>query len=541
MLTKYLSIKKFLLIIFFITFLLRVINLQFPSLTIDEARVAYRGYTIATIGRDEFGRSFPILFNSLEDYQLPVPSYLTALGIFIFGKNDFGARIPFVLIGSVLIFLIYKIGKNITNKPEVGIFSALVAAFSPVLIFLSRTPNEIIVLATLFSVLYLILIKEKFKALDFFIIALISILAVLTSKYAWFILGPFVCFTIFKYQTSLVFKKKIFITAGAFLISFVAIFLFLQIPQSKRSLVENNFTLFSDVTISNGISKTRGQGALSGWPPSLGRILFNKSEFISTGLVHWVSNLQPSIYFGEFDGSGRMGLIGLGAWAKILVVPLFLGLILLVKDIHKNKRSLLGYFLLFTWPALFIYPKFEPGLVVLTIPFVAVIIGLGISKLNKKIIILILLLVIGEVVLSLSYLSFQQKSTNEERPAWLGSLIGDIKKESESQSIAVSDDIAKDMVPYIGWYSIKNPQDTFFKVDSPYKFRQTKLKNIRLIGADGSFRQCGKDEKITLFLSERDIQKAADHFDPKVLRAYLDKLNKDRVYFVSGGVCLSEK
>ena len=70
-------------IIIFLAFFIRVYNLPFPAFTADEARIAYRGYTLANLGKDEMGRTFPVIFNSLSDYQLPVTSYLAAFGEFL--------------------------------------------------------------------------------------------------------------------------------------------------------------------------------------------------------------------------------------------------------------------------------------------------------------------------------------------------------------------------------------------------------------------------------------------------------------------------
>src|SRR3989344_2682579 len=97
-----------LLLIIFAAFIIRILNLPFPVFTSDEASVAFRGYTLATTAKDELGRVAPILFNSSEYYQLPAVSYITALGMLVFGKTDFGARAPFILTSVVIVLLIFK-------------------------------------------------------------------------------------------------------------------------------------------------------------------------------------------------------------------------------------------------------------------------------------------------------------------------------------------------------------------------------------------------------------------------------------------------
>lgn len=529
--------KKLLLVIILAAFFIRLLNLEFPAFTADEARIAYRGYTLSKTFNDELGRPHPLVFNSLIDYQLPVTSYLTALGVFIFGKSDLGARIPFILIGTVLVLMVYKIGILITQKRTLGILAALLTAFSPVLIFLSKIPNETIVLALLFCLLYYFLTKERMKALDILVIILAALGAVLTSKYSWFILGPFVWLTLIAYQTNLDIKRKFIITSSVFLISIFSLLIFLQVPQSKRSLEENNFSIFNNMTIQNGISKLRGQGMESGWPGLIDKILFNKSQFALVGLMHWSSNLSPSIHFGEFDSKGEVGFLGVGAWAKILIIPAGLGIIFLIKKGRRAQKLLLLYPLFLTWPALFNYPDVTLGLVALTFPFIAILIALGFNYLNKKITLLIIALMILEIVVNLFYLPLHQKSSQEFRPSWIKALALDINDSKKIKLTAVSDDINMDMTPLITWYTVSDPKEGYLNIDWAYKFRQTSLNNFKTIGADGSFFECNQNTQLALFVSERDMKKI-DEIEFNSRKSYKDDRGKDKAFLLSDGVCI---
>ena len=121
--------KVSLVLLLFFAFLIRLFPLDFPKFTQEEARIAFRGYTLSTSGKDELGRPFPLLFNSLTDYQLPAVSYITASGEILFGKSDFGARIPFILLGVALVWLIYKIAQIFSPRKEFWFLSAAIIAF----------------------------------------------------------------------------------------------------------------------------------------------------------------------------------------------------------------------------------------------------------------------------------------------------------------------------------------------------------------------------------------------------------------------------
>ncbi|RJQ27903.1 hypothetical protein C4577_00480, partial [Candidatus Parcubacteria bacterium] len=244
-----------LLILLVIAFALRIYNFEEPFFTTDEVRLSYRGYSLVTTGKDEFGRVIPWIFNSLNDYQLPVSSYVSTFGISMFGKSELGARLPFMLTGLVFILLLYYISKMFSSQPSSWYWSGFIAATSPILIFYSKVPNEVIILAVLILYIFYLLSKGKIRNFELCLLFLVILLASLTSKIAWLILFPFTLYVLIVNRGQFFLQQKQIIISCAFLIPLLVIFLFLQIPQSKRSLMENNFSLFSDVTIKNGINK----------------------------------------------------------------------------------------------------------------------------------------------------------------------------------------------------------------------------------------------------------------------------------------------
>lgn len=523
-------------LIFFVSILVRLINLPFPAFTPDEARIAYRGYTLALEGRDEFGRKYPILFNSLSDYQLPAVSYITALGIGLFGKSDFGARMPFVIFGSGLAVLICLVAQLLGKKKATPFISALLIAFSPTLIFLSRVPNEAIVLTFLFTLIFYLLIKKTNSRIDLISILLLIITAFFTSKHAWFILIPFIFFTLYFYQKDIAMKKKTLIFGFTILTTIMAILFFLNIPQAKRSLSENNFSIFSNVTIANGINKLRGQGLESGWPNLLERILFNKSHFLISGFLHWFSNLQPRFYFGQFDEQGLKGFTQQGAFPKILIIPGLLGFIYIIQKGQKREKLLPVYFLILTFPAIFVYPLLSQELITLTLPIAAFIIASGFIELNKKMSLLIATVVVLELLIALFYLDLERMNTNFKRPGWIKEISKEVFVQSINNPTAISDDIVEDVISFIEWYNPVNIHDNYFEVPSPYKFRQQIIKNIRAIGADNQIVNCLENNRV--FASNRDLKKITHDSSVNFDKVYYDSLNQQIAFRMESKLCI---
>lgn len=518
-----------------IAFLFRLFPVDFPFFTSDEARIAVRAQTLAVNGSDELGRKFPVIFNSLSDYELPLTSYTAAAGVSFFGKSDLGVRLPFILV-STLVVLLSSMAASVFNPAQkFRLLVVLITAFSPVLIFLSKVPNEIILLTFLFLLLFYTLTRKKF---NLSLTVITSILLLITSKIAWFTLLPFTIFTllIFRHDLSGKSKLTVFITL---LLTFFTIFLFLKIPQSVRSLMENNFPIFSEITIKNGIDKLRGQGLESGWPSLLERALFNKLHFLFVGFLHWLAHLQPATFFGQFDSTGRFGLVSMGAWSKILIIPFIFAIGQIIRKSDIKNRLLFGYFVVLTLPLLFVYPLNFQNILVVFLPFMSIFIAAGLIGFKRIVRFLTIVIMILEVGINIFYLDEQIKTTNSIRPTWIKAIVEESYVLAQQGEVALSDDIVDDIIPFFGWHTKLKSEYNFSSIDFPYKFRQYELPNIKVIGFDNKFRSCGREENATLILSNRDLDKVKRDFEVSVETTFKDNLNKIAAYKLKDKICIN--
>lgn len=521
--------------IILLALIFRLIPINFPTFTADEARISYRGYTLATRGSDELGRKYPLIFNSLEDYQLPLISYITSVGIGLFGKSEAGARLPFIFIGTTVVWLTFLIASVFNTKYNFRLIVALITAFSPVLIFFSKTPNEIIVLIFLLLLIFYLLTRKNINLLATFTIIVLSLL---TTKISWFILFPFVVCTLFFYQDNLLKIGKILICVGCLLLTILTIGFFLKIPQSFRSLTENNFPIFSNITIKNGINSLRGQGIQSGWPAPIEKLLFNKLHFLSVGFLHWISGLQISIFFSQFDKTGQWGFLSMGAWSKVLIIPFIFGLINLIKKGDLRLKLLPGYFMILTIPLLSVYPKQVPNITAIVLPFMSILITLGLVNMQRWIRLAIILVMILEITINLIYLKPEIKNTNNLRPVWINKIITEGYIKSKTYNVAFSDDIADDVLSFFEWYTPITPTYDFPNIDFPYKFRQYKLSNIKILGHEDNFYNCGLDKPPIIFVSIRDFDKIQKDFQINIENTYFDSLGNKVVYQLKPAICI---
>ena len=128
--------KRIFLILLAIVFLggfLRFWQLgQHPvSLSIDELSIGYNAYSILKTAHDEHGQFLPLAFRSVWDYKAPVLIYLMTPAIALLGLNEFGVRFTIAFLGTLTIFFIYLLTKELTKKEIVALRASFSLAISP--------------------------------------------------------------------------------------------------------------------------------------------------------------------------------------------------------------------------------------------------------------------------------------------------------------------------------------------------------------------------------------------------------------------------
>ncbi|MDP3973541.1 MAG: glycosyltransferase family 39 protein [Candidatus Daviesbacteria bacterium] len=532
--------NNLLLITILLALIIRLINIDFPKFSAEEAQVASRANFLISHGTDELGRKLPFIFNSSYDYQLPLTSYITAFGVLIFSNNDLGVRLPFILIGILIVILIYFISKILFKDKKLAYFSAIIAVASPGLVFFSKIPNEYIVLIVLMLILILLLLQEKIN--KFFIITAV-ILLLMTSKLAWFITVPIILLSFFL-RNDLSRGEKINLIVLGSIPNILMVYIFLNIPQGGRSLIENNFSILNDLSIKNGIDRLRGQ-QIDGWPNLLDRILLNKSFLIIASFFHWLSYLQPSSLFGQIDASGKFGFLNQGGLSKIIIIPLLIGLVHLIKEKNKKVLTFFLFAILLSIPGALIYPKIEIGVLIIILPFLILISAFGMSKLKSAFVNIVIVFIVFEAILNSFFISSNVKISNTDRPFWIKQIVNEAYDYSKVAQVFFSDKIAPDPAPFIFWYTSAAPPISS-KDNFPYKIIQRDIGAIKIINSDRISYQC-KGDKINYFFLNEDESKTFEknattfqNFDTKFERIYADNFNQDRVYLYKSSICLKQ-
>ncbi len=199
--------KIFLIIaIVFIALIARLYKLNEVPIELfgDEIDVGLQAYSLLTTGKDYFGNSFPIMFQSFEERRLPVFIYSAVPFVGIFGLNEWGVRLTGVFWGILGIVGIFLLGQKLYNY-KVGLASAFLLAISPWHLQYSRQAG---IEAGLLLTFIIFALWSFLKGLDDFKWLLVSVVLFGISFYTYAISSLFTA--IFAIVLLLLNYKKIF-------------------------------------------------------------------------------------------------------------------------------------------------------------------------------------------------------------------------------------------------------------------------------------------------------------------------------------------
>lgn len=179
-------------------------------------------------------------------------------------------------------------------------------------------------------------------------------------------------------------KKKILITV--LLLGIICLPLFFgytKLPQFARSLKENNFSLFSDIGILNGINKMRGED-IQASSYFLGKLFYNKSfwliKFVNNILEHFV----PRFYFASGDQDPIHGFSNFGPLFLVLIFPAVNGVLYLIKNNKKITTFLFFWLFSASLPSALMSKSPDQLKFFYCIPAVLITISYGIVYLPKR-------------------------------------------------------------------------------------------------------------------------------------------------------------
>lgn len=136
--------KILLFTVILLAFFLRIYKIaEYPvGLNADEAAIGYNAYSLTVTGKDEFGHPWPINFQSFNDYKPGLYFYLVLPFVKFLGLNELAVRLPSVILGTLTVFFLYflvkEIFKELPSSEDLGLVASLFLAVSPWHLHFSR-------------------------------------------------------------------------------------------------------------------------------------------------------------------------------------------------------------------------------------------------------------------------------------------------------------------------------------------------------------------------------------------------------------------
>ncbi len=324
-----------------------------PGFYIDESLHAYNAVSILETGKDEYGKSFPILFRFYGSYNEPLYVYLTAIAVLVFGETLFAARFVSALAGLLTVLVLYFLLIKITKNKFASFTTSMVLPMCPWLLLYSRTGFEVVTAFLLFVLgivtFYLSLEKPKYIIVSYVLFSL-STYAAYTERFVSPLLALVLTVLFRKYVLAVKNRKYVLIGLFGVLIS--------QLPHL--------FVLFTPAFFLKGDLLFQGLPLLN----------FGK-EFLS----HYSYYFSPEALFFKGDPDPQRSVPEVSTFPFWLVIPYIIGWIHIFK--HKQlpiNRLVLATALIAPIPAALTHDPFATHRAMPLFAPLVLVIGLGINE-----------------------------------------------------------------------------------------------------------------------------------------------------------------
>jgi len=379
--------KRFgLLGILLLAFLLRVLWLdKFPvGFTPDEASLGYDAYSILKTGKDQWGRSFPLVLESFGDFKSPLYAYLTIPFVAIFGLTKVAVRLPNALLGTAAIYVTYLLARELSQKEKLGLIASLLLAISPWHVMISRGAFEAN-LTTFFLPLGVYLFLKglrdsRFLVLSSFIFGL-NLFTYHSAKFVTPVVFLFMAF-LFRHELGKI-EKKYFYTSLVLFLTLLAftISTFFQGAGARAADISILKTSLGPA------SEERIVAVKSGWPDPLARLIHNKYQVAGRQFLgNYLSYFSPQFLFSSGPAETTYGMLpgrGVLYWFESVFLAGFIFYVAKEKLSKPLKLVILWFFISPIPASLAIGPGYAANRVTVMVPVIQIISGIGAVYLIK--------------------------------------------------------------------------------------------------------------------------------------------------------------
>lgn len=318
--------KLYVLILFILGFIIRIIAANNMGLYADDAVHAVRAVGVIESGKlVEYGQSSILWYYMQESFYD------------VFGSSQLGSRMASVFFGSLSIILFYLFAKQVFKSKKIGLIAAVITTLSPFFVKMTLTEMDITVnFFIILSALFVFKFTESEKKSRLLAAAVFMGIAALIKIYAIFFAAALFFFLVYHFYSKKVSLKK---SLKLLFFFFIIIFLFF-IPTLAHNYLLYKDKGFMDLMFTNyfklGIDKAKdyygwNQGiGFESYTDYKGFFLGNQKNFAGIG--------------GFYNLPGFMVMLGLALMEEPII--LIFGILGILFLLYKKEWKYLIFFAL---------------------------------------------------------------------------------------------------------------------------------------------------------------------------------------------------
>jgi len=454
-----------LFLIVLIGFFLRVWNLDhYPvELHSQEALLGWRAKSLLLTGRDETGRYLPLIFSSFEGYQLPLASYLLIPFMKILGLTSLAVRLPFALIGTLVVPVFYGLVYLLFPKDrKMALWSAFFLAINPWSVWQSRVGLSSHLSFSLFLIGFFLLLLGRKKPIYYITSFLFLLFSLYTAKIAWFFVWPFLLFFCLWKR-----RKEVLLLIFLMIVFFFPLFFsYIKAPQARLDIMDHDLTLFSDISVANSLNLMRGEDIKMGLPLA-GKLFYNKLFYGEKLFENFLKHFNPRFYFAAGDANSLHGLTNFGPVFLVFLPFALYGIWLIYKKEPNTLKLFFIWFILGTIPSVLSFSSPDQEKLIFVLPVLAITTGYCLSLLKKKYLFLLMMgLLVNLAVVSYDAFAKEPARTDKEWAYGCQKLTNFLKDKMGSyEKIFLTDVYEPDPGPVI-LFHLNYPPETFSNAQS---------------------------------------------------------------------------
>ncbi|KKQ34541.1 MAG: hypothetical protein US51_C0035G0009 [Microgenomates group bacterium GW2011_GWA2_37_6] len=323
--------------------LLRLYNVSEipPGINRDEGSIGYTAYSLLKSGKDEYGISYPLSFQSFGDWKLPLYIYSTVPFVAIFGLTELSVRLTSIIAGIGTIILTFFLVKELFKNNFLSLMAMFLIAISPWHIHLSRVESESNTAVFLTTASVLLFLKGIQNRNWLFIPSLI-LLALTYYTYA----GNYIFTTLLFFGFAICFYKSIpksrttYIALACFAV--LSLIIFSQTVFSANKTKLSGISIFGDPSVVHAkieLPRNEHNDML------FKRIIHNRPVFALERMTqNYLNSFSPDFLFINGGTNKAHNIQNFGNMYIVESVFLLLGFIFVFT--RKNKRE---YKLILLW------------------------------------------------------------------------------------------------------------------------------------------------------------------------------------------------